>query len=196
MNLGRLPANVNRTYITDDIVSGIEKFSWPGRYQMITRGSNRFYLDGAHTLESVEACLQWFQEETKAETSFKCLLFFVTGTRDVESLARPILEKGGFDLIIICPNVVDSQETVMDNVTANVDSNDLAIKCQEIQETFKRIGKDLVPVEVKSSVSDALRSVDDVGGKVRKDILITGSLYLVGTSLIALNKDVSGGVCL
>lgn len=179
-------------------MSGIEKFSWPGRYQVIARGSHCLYLDGAHTLESVEACLQWFQGETKAEKSFKCLLFFVTGTRDVESLARPILDKGGFNLIIICPNVVDSQATIMDNVTANVDSNDLAIKCKEIQKTFQRIGKDSVPVEVKSSVSDALRLVDGVGGEVRKDILITGSLYLVGTALIALNKkvDVSDDVSL
>lgn len=191
IRLGVLPSDQDRLLCTETIVAGLEQFHWPGRYQVISRGTTRFYLDGAHTLESVVACLEWFAEETsrggEGGRSLKCLLFFVTGTRDVAGLARPILDNGGFDLILICPNVVDTSATIMDNVTANVDSNDLAVKCREIRETFQSISQGSVPVHVMSSVSDALRFVDTVS-TAEKDILITGSLYLVGTALIALDQ--------
>lgn len=187
---GRLPEKQDRRKCTEEITAGIEKFHWPGRYQVIVRGSNRFHLDGAHTRESVEACLTWFHETSrrKGESTNKCLVFFVTGTRDIKSLAEPFLQKGLFDLIVICPDVVDSQASVLDNVKANSNSQDSQRKCKEIGDTFRILAEEAVPVKVTTNFTDALRLVDEaVGGE--KDILVTGSLYLVGTALIALNQE-------
>lgn len=186
---GRLPETQDRRMCPEEITAGIEKFHWPGRYQVIVRGPNRFHLDGAHTRESVEACLEWFHETSRQKgESTKCLVFFVTGTRDIKSLAEPFLQKGLFDLIIICPDVVDSQASVLDNVKANSSSQDSERKCKEIGDTFRILAEGTVPVKVTTNFTDALRLVDEtVGGK--KDILVTGSLYLVGTALIALNQE-------
>lgn len=186
---GRLESSTSRLHCTEAITAGVEQFHWPGRYQVIHQSGSAmsFYLDGAHTLESVVACLAWFQE-TSRRTAVKCLMFFVTGTRDVESLARPFVEEGGFDLIVICPNVVDSRAAIMDNVTVNVDEKDLEVKCEEIRGTFRRMAGQGTRVEASGSVSDALRLIEGVSGGEETDVLITGSLYLVGTALIALNQ--------
>lgn len=192
---GMMATSDSRTHCTDAIISGIEKFHWPGRYQLIERGEKKFYLDGAHTLESIEACLEWYEETCRAD-GYKCLIFYVTGTRDVESLAKPILDRDNFDLIIICPNVVSSKARIMDNVTANMSTKDVEDKCQDIGNTFQKLiegkakdeRKKTTRIEVSSSVCDALELIDSVeGGVKRKDVLITGSLYLVGNALIALS---------
>lgn len=188
---GLLPKDHNRMLCTEKITSGIGKFNWPGRYQIIERGQSRFYLDGAHTLESIHACLEWFRISSRQikDRSFKCLLFFVTGTRNVQSLAQPIVDSKLFDLIVVCPNVVDAHATIMDNVTANVTSKDLDVKCCDIQRTFQEIGFNSAAVRIAPSVTDGLQIVEKFVGSAEVDVLITGSLYLVGSSLIALNQE-------
>lgn len=187
---GILPENHNRTLVTKEITSGIEKFNWPGRYQVIKQGESRFFLDGAHTLDSIEACLEWFRmtsQRPKECPAFRCLIFYVTGQRDVESLATPILKSNLFDLIIICPNVVDTQATIVDNVNAHSNSEDIIKKCHSIRDKFINISGESVPVKVLPSVCDSLKLLDEMSGR-EKDVLITGSLYLVGTALIALKQ--------
>lgn len=44
----------------DDISSGIENFTWIGRFETITRGSSQWFLDGAHNTLSVEQAAEWF----------------------------------------------------------------------------------------------------------------------------------------
>lgn len=146
-------------------------------------------------MESIEACLDWYRKTSKRwephrGSSFKCLIFYVTGTRDVETLAKPILNAELFDLILICPNIVDSQVVIVDNVNAHTNENDLARKCHGIEQRFRNISNGgIVPIQVLSSVSDALKLLGDIEGGKEKDVLITGSLYLVGTALIALSAQ-------
>lgn len=187
VHLGQLPENCNRVHCTEQMIAGIEKFHWPGRYEIIDQGARRFFIDGAHTLESIVACLDWF-EKTSSGDSKKTLIFYVTGTRDVESLARPIIDRNLFDVILISPNVVDSQATIVDNVVHHSNSNEVLHKCHEIREKFLKIttsSENSVSIEVVASVKEALRRVDGAG---QHEVLITGSLYLVGTALIALNQ--------
>ena len=49
----------------DDIVAGIVGLTWPGRCQIMQLGNKRLFLDGAHTLESIDMCAKWFIENTK-----------------------------------------------------------------------------------------------------------------------------------
>ena len=39
---------------------GLAKTFWPGRSQVLHRPKATFYIDGAHTPESIEACVEWF----------------------------------------------------------------------------------------------------------------------------------------
>lgn len=54
--------------IDEKSTQGIVSCSWPGRFQVLTRkfihGTHTFYLDGAHTRESIELCAQWFNDLT------------------------------------------------------------------------------------------------------------------------------------
>ncbi|KAJ7498770.1 FolC bifunctional protein [Mycena latifolia] len=49
--------------LTDNFVRGLENARWPGRCQTVVDPvftHTTWYLDGAHTLESLECCMQWF----------------------------------------------------------------------------------------------------------------------------------------
>ncbi|KAG8249877.1 hypothetical protein J6590_012189 [Homalodisca vitripennis] len=91
---------------------GIKSCSWPGRYQVLTRksdhGSCTYYLDGAHTLESVELCVQWFRQIiNKDQNRSSCryiLVFNVTGDRKPTDLLVPLMSCQ-FDSAFFCPNI-------------------------------------------------------------------------------------------
>ena len=44
------------------IVEGLERFSWPGRFQQITQGHHQWFLDGAHNEISVQHAATWFAD--------------------------------------------------------------------------------------------------------------------------------------
>lgn len=49
--------------LPDSFKEGLEKTKWPGRCQTINdprRPGFVWYLDGAHTVESLECCIKWF----------------------------------------------------------------------------------------------------------------------------------------
>lgn len=46
-------------------VEGLKNCKWPGRYHVVQSDYSCFYLDGAHTKESMEICAQWFQDKNK-----------------------------------------------------------------------------------------------------------------------------------
>lgn len=46
----------------NDVRKGIENFFWIGRFQQITHGTHRWFLDGAHNELSVPFAAQWFVE--------------------------------------------------------------------------------------------------------------------------------------
>jgi folylpolyglutamate synthase len=47
----------------ESFITGLKKTKWPGRCQTIDdprREKVAWYLDGAHTTESLDCCMQWF----------------------------------------------------------------------------------------------------------------------------------------
>ena len=50
---------------TQDILRGIEQFSWPGRFQQINCGSCNWFLDCAHNELSIPHAVAWFSERIK-----------------------------------------------------------------------------------------------------------------------------------
>ncbi|KAF2022579.1 hypothetical protein EK21DRAFT_119607 [Setomelanomma holmii] len=43
-----------------DISQAIDRFSWPGRFQLIEEGSFSWFLDGAHNDMSIVKAAEWF----------------------------------------------------------------------------------------------------------------------------------------
>ncbi|KAL1509378.1 hypothetical protein ABEB36_004132 [Hypothenemus hampei] len=88
----------------------IENARWPGRYEIIPKLNCMLYLDGAHTVDSMTVCVNWFISKTQLEQgSQKVLIFNVIGERSAEQLLK-LLMICKFDSVIFVPNVGDDSE--------------------------------------------------------------------------------------
>lgn len=45
-----------------DLLSALSDTEWPGRNQTLKHGTLTYFLDGAHTMRSMQACVDWFAE--------------------------------------------------------------------------------------------------------------------------------------
>ncbi|ESO06650.1 hypothetical protein HELRODRAFT_64438, partial [Helobdella robusta] len=99
------------SYITR-LFEGLTNCNWPGRCQKVERGPVMYYLDGAHTEESIDVCTKWFLEEMdqgskrdkRHKRSVRILLFNSTGDRQPCNLLKGLL-KCRFDYAVFCPNI-------------------------------------------------------------------------------------------
>ncbi|KAK3746518.1 hypothetical protein QZH41_016738, partial [Actinostola sp. cb2023] len=91
---------------------GLKNTVWRGRSQTIVRPEITFYIDGAHTPRSMEACVKWFKTKADKEvketngTVARILLFNLTGSRDPHGLLRPLMNLK-FDHAVFAPNAVN-----------------------------------------------------------------------------------------
>lgn len=51
--------------VTKKMAEGLKNCSWPGRTQIIVRKNVTYFLDGAHTQESIKYCSDWFKHSSK-----------------------------------------------------------------------------------------------------------------------------------
>jgi folylpolyglutamate synthase len=63
---GFLQLKASEILNADDISKGINNFSWAGRFEVIDKGSSRWFLDGAHNTLSLEQVAEWFSENIHA----------------------------------------------------------------------------------------------------------------------------------
>lgn len=95
--------------ITEQFSEGLRDTVWLGRTQTLSRSNVTYYLDGAHTPNSMELCGQWFNERVEAEAEnnsddvCKVLLFNSTGNRSPSKLLLPLVSCG-FDCVVFSPN--------------------------------------------------------------------------------------------
>uniref|UniRef100_A0A8D0YCU1 Folylpolyglutamate synthase n=1 Tax=Sus scrofa TaxID=9823 RepID=A0A8D0YCU1_PIG len=73
---------------------GLRDTEWLGRTQVLRRGPLTWYLDGAHTTSSMQACVRWFRqalhrrERPSSGSEVRVLLFNSTGDRDSAALLK------------------------------------------------------------------------------------------------------------
>ncbi|XP_035211548.1 folylpolyglutamate synthase, mitochondrial-like isoform X1 [Stegodyphus dumicola] len=88
---------------------GLKSCVWPGRFQTVEKNKLTFYLDGAHTQQSIRHCIKWFNDVSQQHRMkyqppvLRILLFNCTGERKAESLLDPLAD-AHFDLVIFSPN--------------------------------------------------------------------------------------------
>lgn len=67
-----------------EFVDGLEQVVWRGRCETKVEGNVRWYLDGAHTADSLKVAARWFASETSGlwvhSFSFSCYKFFPNST--------------------------------------------------------------------------------------------------------------------
>lgn len=83
--------------LADETLVGIRNYHWPGRAQIHNMPSSpiRIFLDGAHTSESMKACVEWYARlctPLGASDTGRVLLFNCNKPRDPRVLLTPIAE--------------------------------------------------------------------------------------------------------
>ncbi|XP_072344744.1 LOW QUALITY PROTEIN: folylpolyglutamate synthase, mitochondrial [Scyliorhinus torazame] len=107
-------------YLPTPMIDGLHAAEWLGRTQILRRGSLTYYIDGAHTIGSIKACVKWFREHSLKEAEVasgsvvQVLLFNTTGERDAAALLKLLLPCQ-FDFAVFCPNLLD----VVQNLNAD-----------------------------------------------------------------------------
>ncbi|KAK7695437.1 hypothetical protein QCA50_000073 [Cerrena zonata] len=198
-------ATLSETYIT-----ALKNAKWPGRCQTVpdpVHTATTWFLDGAHTAESLSFCVQWFVSPDGALRKLdaptrpaRILIFNCTSGRSGDAFLGSMLVRGAeqlkrhisseeintfFDRVIFCANVTYADGGFKGDLTTRaISETDLAQL--KTQNELASAWRSLVPsfpadrIHVLPSIEHAVRVVreEEASGKV--DVLVTGSLHLVG----------------
>ncbi|KAF8624125.1 hypothetical protein AX15_006032 [Amanita polypyramis BW_CC] len=194
--------------LSESYTKGLENTRWPGRCQTVIDPHlqhTTWYLDGAHTSESIECCLQWFASRDVGlfnpdeSNGSRALIFNCTQGRSGASLLKIILEtvskqlstfeENGssdtfFDHVVFCTNITYADGHSKGDLKAIAAPQGTL----EVQHQLASSWSSLVPsfpsshVHVLPTVEDAIQLVRSVEArsKVPVKVLVTGSLHLVG----------------
>lgn len=182
---------------------------WPGRFQIVplpfSRPGTIYFLDGAHTPDSLALCASWFIEQSPfGQTDLqRTLIFNCTMGRKARGLLaamlepiraawgtkKPLMEATRyFDRVFFCTNTTyrpSSGAAGGDLVNKMVDSTELQTLAvqRELRDAWLELsgGKANVgaSVEVLPSIEDAMAAVP-LSAKQKQHVLVAGSLHLVG----------------
>ncbi|KAG1752651.1 FolC bifunctional protein [Suillus paluster] len=188
-------------------LDGLRNAHWPGRCQTVLdpkHEGSKWFLDGAHTKESLACCLEWFVSpavglpDSPASDGHpaRVLIFNCTSGRSGDDFLNAILQKTEeqlanhgspekkeefFSKVIFCSNVTYASGNFKGDLTSmamSTTDNDNLKTQREIEAAWNK----LVPtysgtVHVLPSIEDA---VDEARQTLNVSVLVTGSLHLVG----------------
>ncbi|XP_037255826.1 folylpolyglutamate synthase, mitochondrial isoform X1 [Falco rusticolus] len=130
---------------TDAMIQGLRDTEWLGRTQVLPHGPVTWYLDGAHTTSSIQACVRWFhqaalnQDKSHNGSEVRVLLFNATGDRDMAALLKLLLPCC-FDYAVFCPNFTEVPvASNADQQNFNVTLESSLTRCLENQQTWTRL---------------------------------------------------------
>ncbi|KAI7901950.1 Mur ligase [Cokeromyces recurvatus] len=197
----------NNEQVPKEFRQGLAMVKWPGRCQELPiketkYGSNNnnnvtWYLDGAHTIESLQVCAAWFKDIAEHNSkALRILVFNCTHGRDSSKLLRVISEiqpQVHFDHVVFTTNVTFKEGYTADN-TNRTDSREEITSVQQVLakswlEQVPEFYKDCVHVveTIEDTVQFAInRSNNLPNDKEQVQILTTGSLIMVGNMLTVL----------
>ncbi|NWV26928.1 FOLC protein, partial [Origma solitaria] len=181
--------------LTDAMIQGLRDTEWLGRTQVLSHGPVTWYLDGAHTTSSIQACVRWFrqaalnQDKPHDGSEVRVLLFNATGDRDTAALLK-LLVPCHFDYAVFCPNFTEvSVANNADQQNFNVTLENALTRCLENQRTWTRL------LEEKVGQDPWLPSPLRVGGLLQP-APARGSLVLVPPAPRPLNSPALVFPCL
>ncbi|XP_032978428.1 folylpolyglutamate synthase, mitochondrial isoform X4 [Rhinolophus ferrumequinum] len=144
---------------TSHMRHGLRDTEWPGRSQVLRRGHLTWYLDGAHTSSSMQACVRWFRqalhrgERRGSAPEVRVLLFNSTGDRDPAALLK-LLQPCQFDYAVFCPNLTEVSSTGNEdqqNFTVTLDQ--VLLRCLEHQQHWRHLDEEQASPDLWSAPS-------------------------------------------
>ncbi|XP_030598401.1 folylpolyglutamate synthase, mitochondrial [Archocentrus centrarchus] len=125
------------------MVKGLADTVWAGRTQTLKHGEVTYFLDGAHTMRSMQACVQWFREtaaqhERNASGPVaRVLLFNATGERDSAAMLK-LLVACHFDFAVFCPNITEAIASCnADQQNFNVSVENMLTRCLDNERSWR-----------------------------------------------------------
>lgn len=178
--------------ISDRVERAFSNCIWPGRCQIINFNNLRIHFDGAHTPESMNICVDWFESVTKESSNIpKILIFNATGERDSTALLNILSHKTNFDICCFVPNIPFNFNTVGD-IHSVYSYQDQHRKAEFHEKSWCDIKKNGIN---EYGESRAFETILEAFLFLRKriennkvNILITGSIHLIGATIIALEE--------
>lgn len=181
-------------------LDGLTNCSWDGRCQVVRLGRVTFFLDGAHTTESMENCLAWFSSANhfKDPQVVKILMVNVIGERSKEAVLRPLSEVDTFDKIIFSSNKIRSDDDnrsdsdTMTKFQSDKSMENVVYNAQTWKSLVEERGKNNSNTIVMPNTSASIKHIASLSElNCEKDyfVLVTGSLHFVGAVLETLSVD-------
>ncbi|XP_030209221.1 folylpolyglutamate synthase, mitochondrial [Gadus morhua] len=126
------------------MTKGLADTVWAGRTQTLKNGEVTYFLDGAHTTRSMQACVSWFQEaavrcERNASGPVaRVLVFNATGERDSAAMLK-LLVSCEFDFAVFCPNITEAIASCnADQQNFNVSVENMLRRCLDNERSWRR----------------------------------------------------------
>ncbi|KAJ5540866.1 hypothetical protein N7494_005942 [Penicillium frequentans] len=168
-----------------DVQAGIEKFRWPGRFDIVESGGSTWYLDGAHNEMSMEVVGKWYERVTHANSSIRVLIFAHFSperTRDWSKILRML----GKHLQTPVQHVIFVKQIEYDHFCTSEE------RLEEYSQLWERNWPSSV-IYKADSVGDSIHQAKNIG--LGAQILVTGSLYLVEAALELVKSETRCQVC-
>lgn len=197
------PASTTST-LPQEFVTGLESARLGGRCDQRPDAKAEgltWYIDGGHTLESIEVAARWFASTSTSNENSSRILIFNQQTRDAFTLARrlhttlatALNNSHPFKHAIFCPNITYKDAGYKaDLVSINTNKEDVdSLKVQkELAGTWDGIDPDS-EVHVVGTIEEAAGRARDLAGTLdgRTKVLVTGSLHLVGGLIEVLEAE-------
>ncbi|KAJ3645721.1 hypothetical protein Zmor_023358 [Zophobas morio] len=163
---------------------------WPGRFQVKHDRTISYYLDGAHTLESIIICASWFKDITKHSKRKKALMFNVTGDRNAEKLLKQ-LQSCEFDTILFVTNVATPIKALSNSDNTYFKSIDeLLQKCSFHKQLWLKI-EGRKEAEICETFPTVEQGITFLSNREEYDLLVTGSVQLIGSLLSIIDPHLN-----
>jgi folylpolyglutamate synthase len=185
--------------LPEQFKSGLKTVWWPGRSDIRRdiHSDTTWYLDGAHTMESIQLSSKWFADEVeKSPTSKGRVLIFNQQTRDAVGLSRalyetlkPVLGASPFECAIFTPNVTSRTVGYKPDLVSMNHQSDPDLN---VQRGLAKAWKALDPsseVVVSPTIESAMETARGASGEGNM-VLVIGSLHLVGGAIDVLESSV------
>lgn len=190
-HLNKLGGSIDTTTLPEKFVKGLEEASWPGRCQTLPDDKVTWYLDGAHTQESITEAGKWFSDKISPSAKHRVLIFNQQ-TRDANALVGTLHKSLGnveFDHVIFCTNVTwssGSYSAELTSLNTSKDDVDHLVVQKALAEAWSKIDEKSER-HVFGNIQDAVEFTRKLDGETQA--LVTGSLHLVGGFLAVYDGD-------
>ncbi|EDW62356.1 folylpolyglutamate synthase, mitochondrial [Drosophila virilis] len=183
---------INERHITSEVLRGLNAANWPGRCQLVEYENMRVHLDGAHTVESIRVCCDWYQKSIRHSRNPNILVFNRTGDSDPKAILHVLRQACTFDMVCFVPNLATDKPNDPNQANLHCSPEAQRQRAQSIAATWQQLcdSQQQQPNhgQMYNTVWDAFVAIRTrYPYHIQLDVLITGSIHLLGAVITVLN---------